>query len=278
MKKNQKPKSKPNPRTMAELADRHVYYERAVQCVEAEIDFVDDTFQKLRKRKARSVREDFCATANTACEWVRRRRKNIAYAVDIDSKVLDWAIQHNMQRLPPSDQNRLRFIQEDALTVQTPKAVDAILAMNFSYWVMRDRPSMLGYFRNAHRNLAQDGILFLDAFGGYEAFKLLEEETDHEDFTYIWDQHYYNPINGHAICKIHFRFPDGSELRNAFKYKWRIWTLPEITEMLEETGFDSTIYWEGADANGGGNGKFTQTSEGEADAGWIAYIVAQKRS
>ena len=45
--------------SMADTADRHILYETSVQCVESEIDFVDTTFQKLRQRKASSLREDF---------------------------------------------------------------------------------------------------------------------------------------------------------------------------------------------------------------------------
>ena len=51
--------------TLAGQADRYVLYEKAVQCVEAEIDMVDETFQSLRGRTAQILREDFCGTANT---------------------------------------------------------------------------------------------------------------------------------------------------------------------------------------------------------------------
>ena len=46
--------------------------------------------------------------------------------------------------------------------------------------------------------------------------------------------------------------------------------------MLSEAGFKSTVYWEQADEDGDGNGEFLPQTEGEADAGWIAYIVSQK--
>ncbi|MCA9297734.1 MAG: hypothetical protein KDA28_01630, partial [Phycisphaerales bacterium] len=57
----------------AKTADRHILYQESVQNVEAEIDFVDEQFRKRRGRHARRLREDFCGTANTSCEWVRRR-------------------------------------------------------------------------------------------------------------------------------------------------------------------------------------------------------------
>jgi len=65
-------------------------------------------------------------------------------------------------------------------------------------------------------------------------------------------------------------------MKNAFVYDWRVWTLPELTEMLSEAGFNPTVYWEGTDKNNEGNGIFTPATQGEADAGWVVYIVAQK--
>ena len=263
--------------TQAQQADRHALYEQAVQCVEAEIDFVDLTFRTLRGRTARSLREDFCATGHTACEWVRRRKSNVAHAIDIDPEVLDWARTRNTQRLSRAQNRRLQLLNEDVLAVQMPE-VDMILAMNFSYWVMKDRPTMSYYFRRAYAGLADDGVLFLDAYGGYEAFREMEEETEYDGFSYVWDQHAYNPINGHGTCKIHFKFPDGSALRDAFVYEWRIWTVPELMEMLTENGFRATVYWEGDTEDGEGNGIFTSATVAQADAGWICYIVAEKNT
>ena len=47
------------------------------------IDFVDDTFKDLPQAQ-RVIREDFCGTANTSCEWVRRRSTNRAIGVGLD--------------------------------------------------------------------------------------------------------------------------------------------------------------------------------------------------
>ena len=72
--------------------DRHVLYQSAVQCVESEIDFVDETFEKIRGRKASLLREDFAGTANTSSEWVRRRPTNRAVAVDLCADTLAWGL------------------------------------------------------------------------------------------------------------------------------------------------------------------------------------------
>jgi SAM-dependent methyltransferase len=155
--------------------------------------------------------------------------------------------------------------------------VDVIAALNFSYWVFRERRSLRDYFRTVHRALRPRGMLFLDAFGGYEAFKVLKERRRERRFTYVWEQAEYLPVTGDLRCHIHFRFPDGSRLERAFTYDWRLWTLPEIRELLAEAGFrSSTVYWEGDDGDGGGNGEFRPDPRGEAEAGWIAYVVAEK--
>ena len=61
-------------KTLADLADKHLLYEQAVQCVEAEIDMVDASFESIRSYAATTLREDFCGTAQTSIEWVQRRR------------------------------------------------------------------------------------------------------------------------------------------------------------------------------------------------------------
>jgi len=273
---NKHQKSATPKNTMADKADINVLYEQSVQCVESEIDFVDETFQKLRGRKAKLLREDFCGTANTSCEWIRRRKTNKAIAVDLNEEVLEWGRKHKVGKLTEEQANRVTLINDNVMTVKTDK-VDAALAMNFSYWIFEDRQTMIKYFKKIYKTLVDDGILFLDAFGGYEAYQEMKERTEYDKFTYIWDQESYDPVSGHCVCRIHFKFKDGSKINKAFSYEWRLWSLPELTEMLTEAGFKATVYWEGTDEDTDeGNGIFVPATEGEADAGWIAYIVAEK--
>ena len=44
---------------MSQQADRHALYEHAVQCPEAEIDFIEETWQNLRDRPAELLRTSF---------------------------------------------------------------------------------------------------------------------------------------------------------------------------------------------------------------------------
>lgn len=272
-KANTQAKKKPK---QADLADRHALYQEAVQDVEAEIDFVDETYQELRGRKAKLLREDFCGTANTACEWVRRRRNNRAIGVDLDREVLDWGREHNLKALSPAEQKRIELIEGDVLDTSA-EPVDIVLAMNFSYFLFRRRDELREYFRSVKKNLKDDGLLIMDCYGGYDAPKELTEPRDCGKFTYIWDQAEFNPITNGMVCHIHFKFPDKSRLKRAFSYHWRLWSLPEITEILEEAGFSqSDVYWEGTDEETGeGDGIYEPATVGDADPGWICYIVAQ---
>ncbi len=273
--KNKQDNDKQEKATMAEKADRHVLYEESVQCVEAEIDFVDQTFKELRGRPAKHLREDFCGTGNTSCEWVSRRKTNYAVGIDLDEEVVAWGRKNKVGNLKPEQAKRIELRVEDVMEAETAP-MDIVLAMNFSYWLFEDRPTLLKYFQRAHGALADDGIMFLDAFGGHDAPRVLKERTKFKKHTYIWEQAYFNPINNHMRCHIHFKMKDGSKLEKAFSYEWRLWSLPEIRELLLEAGFSkATVYWQGEEDEDGEE-EFYPTEEGDADAGWIAYIVAEK--
>ena len=155
--------------------------------------------------------------------------------------------------------------------------MDVILAMNFSYWILKERAEMICYFKAVHESLKDDGIFFLDFYGGTEAHDVQEEDRDVGPFTYVWDQNWFDPITHHMQCYLHFKFRDGSRMNRAFSYQWRLWNMPEIREMLTEAGFSkSTVYLEGDDGEGGGDGDFKPVEIGEVCAAWLAYIVAER--
>lgn len=265
----------------AEMSDRHQLYQHSVQDVETEIDFVEQTWSELRNRPAVLLREDFCGTANTSCEWVRRDATHHATGVDLDASVLEWGRANNLALLSDHQAQRVELLHADVLHAR-PGLADIILAMNFSYYLFLTREDLREYFENALDGLVSDGIFFLDAYGGYEAPMVLTEpreckDQDGRDFTYIWDQAEFNPIDSCMSCHIHFEFPDGSRIDKAFSYHWRLWTLPEIREVLYEAGFSRVdIYWEGTDTEKNeGNGIYTPSETGDADPGWVCYIVAQ---
>lgn len=265
---------------MAASADRHHLYELSVQCPEAEVDFLVDTFQRLRGRPARLLREDFCGTASVCCEWVGRHADNRAIGVDLDPDVLRWGAENRVRSLKRKQRDRVSLINDNVLNVQT-ESPDIIVAMNFSYWLLQDRATLLTYYRRVRDQLRPDGVFFLDAYGGYESHREIEEEREIDEdgleFVYIWEQERFNPIDHELTCNIHFEFPDGSRIDKAFSYTWRLWTLPEIRDLLREAGFERvTVYWQGWDEDGDADGDFEPATRGDADAGWICYLTAEK--
>jgi len=265
-------------KSMAERADRHALYEKSVQNVGFEYKFVSKTFRKLRGRRPRHVREDFCGTASMCCEWVRHSKKNTAIGVDLDPEVLAWGRKHNLSRLKPGARRRVSLLQEDVCRVKNARPLDVVLAMNFSYQLLMTRKKLGDYFRKVHKALAKDGILFMDAFGGSDSYRELKDKRKYKGFKYIWEHARYNPIDGNMLCHIHFGFPDGSKLKKAFTYNWRLWNLPDLRELLDEAGFSRvTVYWEETDPESGeGTNVYSPATVGDADPGWICFLVAEK--
>ncbi len=258
----------------SENADINDLYERSVQCPESEVDLVYQAWFELRNRRPYTIREDFCGTSAVAREWVKRDNENRVWGIDLDPEVLQWARLRMDGELTPEQRSRVKLTKQDVMQVEGDK-VDSVLAMNFSYFGFKERSDLIKYFTSVHQSLVKDGLFLLDAYGGSDSFLEIEEDRDLDGFTYIWDQHSVNPITGCVLNHIHFEFPDGSKIERAFTYDWRFWTLPEIKDVLLEAGFSTvSVYWEGTDGDGDGNGVWKIDERGEACAGWVAYIAA----
>ena len=262
----------------AKTADRHWLYQQSVQAPDVDSKFCARYYKRVVGRPARVFREDFCGTAVLACHWVLLHRENRAIGVDLDQKTLDWGREHNVAELLDERQReRLTLLQRDVREVREPRA-DLIVGLNFSYSVFMTRDDLRGYFANARDALKKDGLLLVDAWGGSETQVEQEERSPQEGFTYIWDQHRFDPVSHHSTCKIHFEFKDGTRMRNAFVYDWRIWTLPELQELMAEAGLRNIqVLWECTDSETEeGNGVFRKVTRGDADLAWIAYVVGQR--
>ncbi len=265
-------------RDLVAQADKYALYQRAVQEPEADIDFAVDVFRAEFGRSPRRLREDFCGTGAVCSKWVQADRRNRAWGVDRDPEPLSWGRRHNLAQLSKGQRRRVELIEGDVRTT-THETVDVALAQNFSYFLLRERRELVHYFRAAHNNLAAEGILVLDAYGGPESVKRMIEPTEYEDFVYEWDQDDFDPISRMATCYMQFEFPDGSRLERAFSYHWRMYTIPEVRDALADAGFaGSDAYWEGVDEETeAGDGVYTVQQRGTPDDAWIAYIVGVKR-
>ena len=267
--------------------DRHVLYSAAVQSTDVDLDFFERVYRRHRGRRFRLLREDFCGTAALACDWVNRRPENRAWGIDLDRATLDWGRRNYVSRLGDA-RSRLTLLCGDVLEARTPK-VDVVCALNFSYFVFHRRAELLRYLRAARRALRPDGLLFLDLYGGTEAI-CPETETRRiaaciafdgtrvPAFTYVWEQASYNPVDHRTVCHISFRVRRNGRsrtIRRAFTYDWRLWTVGELRDLLDEAGFrGSDVYVEGWDDKANEtDGVYRRRTRFENQSGWVAYLV-----
>jgi len=279
-KKNKRRKAK-----MAQRADPHRLYQLSVQSPESDAEFFANYFEEYTGEPLRRFREDFCGTAALSCAFVERHPDNRAWGVDLDRPTLAWGERHNIAALDEEARARIHLIQANVLDAKVPRC-QLTCALNFSYSVFKTRDELRSYFRAARRALQPGGLFILDMWGGSETQVLQEEDREIDnpddddigDFTYVWDQDAFDPSTYHSVNRIHFRFRDDSELRNAFVYEWRAWTMPEVRELMAEAGFEDVHFlWEGTDPKTGrGTDEYRRTDKAEADDAWIAYVVGAK--
>ena len=273
---SRKPRGKKNKLT-AKTADKYELYQESVQSPAEDIKFLARIYKKTRNKPALHFREDFSGTSLLTAQWIKRSSKYTAEAFDIDPEPLAWGKKHIFDPLGKiADQ---AILHQADVREPSNKSPDVRCAQNFSYWIFKTREEMLGYFRSVYNDIADDGIFVLDVHGGPECQEEMEEETEQDGgFTYVWDQDEFWPVTHEAKMHIHFRFPDGSEMKRAFSYEWRLWTIPELRDILVDAGFKQVdCYWEGTAEDGeSGNGIFRKSKRGENDLSWVAYLVCPK--
>lgn len=256
--------------------DKYELYRKAVQSAENDVVFIRDTFRKLKGRDPFVFREDFCGTFALSTEWVKLNEEHESIGVDLDPEPMEYGKLHYLTTLDAPQQDRMTLINGNVLDPKLPKA-DIVCAMNFSYFCFKTREMMKQYFANVYRTLEKDGMFMVDLFGGSQCYDAIEDEIVHDGFTYYWDQTGFDPISNEAVFHIHFKIK-GKKVENVFTYDWRMWSIPEIRDIMNEVGFKKThVYWEGTAADGSGNGEFTPAKVGEACQSWIAYVIAEKQ-
>jgi hypothetical protein len=259
--------------------DKHELYKKSVQEPEADIDIFEKIYQEKNPGKSLvTLKEDFCGTYAICCEWARKNPNNKAIGVDYDQKTLSYGKEKYFSTLNEEQKQQVKIYQQD---VRRPvdETADITCALNFSYFIFKERQELKEYFSSALNGLNEKGLFILDIFGGSQCYEPNEEETEHSDlgFSYFWDQDSFDPITNHAKFYIHFKIDGQKKVEKVFTYDWRMWSVPEIKDLLKEAGFKNVdIYWEGSDEDGDGNGEFEIVKNEENCESWIAYIVAQK--
>lgn len=254
-------------------------YRLAVQHPCAEVTFVHKAFTYYHPRcQATRLREDFAGTCALATQWVAEHPNHRALAIDLHAPALRWAWTRAKKVLGPRAVD-LHLVNDNVMNIISPR-VDAVIATNFSTYVWRDRAALRAYFAIARRSLAKRGVLVIDAYGGPSAMKIgvqcrtvVPPRSEHiAPFEYQWEQRSYDAVTGRIDCRIHFKVR-GKQLRNAFVYDWRLWTLPELIEVMREAGFADAEVWCDDEKHPGhyrGMNRLPDRSE------WVAYVVGIK--
>lgn len=258
--------------------DKYRYYHLAVQSPENDVEFFEKTYRELNNKMPTTLREDFCGTFSISCAWVKRNNTFRAFGIDNDSEPLNYGKTNYLSELSEDQKSRLEVTELDVLSPDLPKS-DIVCALNFSYFSFKRRKTLESYLKSVHSSLNPDGILILDCFGGGQCQYSNEEETEHPDegFSYFWDQDSFDPVSNHAKFYIHFKRRGEARQDRVFSYDWRMWSIPEIRDIMEDVGFREVhIYWEENDEDGEGNGEFSRVEVGEECDAWVAYIVAKR--
>ncbi len=268
-------RNRPRAPTLAESADKHRLYELSVQSPHVDVELLQQIYRQARGKKARRLREDFCGSAATLRAWLEQGPRYTGEGCDIDSATLRWAQENHFPSAAGRNSRRRRAMLRLADARESSAiAPDIRCAFNFSYWIFRERETLLAYFRGARDDLAAGGVLALDVHGGGEAFSEQEQITDCGDFDLICHQTGLCPVDNSADLALHFRFPDGSQLRGAFEYRWRIWSMPEIIDLLREAGFaDIRVFWCIEEKR---QTRYELTRLGYNDPAWVACLAALK--
>lgn len=257
---------------LADAADRHALYQRAVNAPGATIAFLRRVFLATRGRAPRVLKEDFCGTALLAVAWARRSPLHRAIGIDRDDEPLAWGRRHNLGACRPGVARRVELVRADVLE-DSPYRADLVCALNFSVCLLTTRARLLTYLRGARGCLEPGGLLVLDCAGGSDLAGDCRERRDCGDFTYVWTQERFNPLDHRVRCSIGFEFPDGSRLAGAFVYDWRVWSLPELRDCLHEAGFASVrVFWEYEGE--GGEADVREVERERSQERWLTYVVA----
>jgi SAM-dependent methyltransferase len=276
-------------------ADLLELYRWAVQDPETHAAVLTQMYLRLRDGCRPSVlREDFSGTSAESVAWVAAEAGRTAVAIDQDRATMAWARQR-AARLLGDEADRVRFVEADVLTVEPPRvsAADVISVLNFSILYFHQREQLAQYLQHAQRCLAPGGILVTNVFGGPGALRTRIDRRRVEPvsksanepapppFEYRWEQRGYNAVSGRIDCRIHFTVDSAqdhtacADIEDAFRYDWRLWTIPELVELMHEANFADVQVWRHTyDPSKGADGvMFGPVDRIENEDTWLAYVI-----
>ncbi len=223
----------------------------------------------------RTLRDDFAGPGAIARAWAAQSKTHRGIAVDLDAEPLRKA----------KAAARVKCVIEDVRCVKDK--ADVICALNFGVCELHQRRDLQKYLTQARRTLHRGGILVCDLYGGSDALiRSTTRKTVRVDgkssVRYSWVQEGGNAVSGRVSNRIHFRVLQGPrviDMRDAFTYDWRLWSIPELRDAMREAGFATTEVHDrmGGARDGEGRLHVRPLMEGEPlDDPWVVYVVARK--
>ncbi len=230
--------------------DRFDCYELCVQGVRWVVPFL----RGLHAHNPRVLREDFCGTAALSREWTADLRggglEASAVGVDLDARILARAA-------AAGTESSIRLVHADAVRIPVvpADACDVIFVGNFSIGYIHTRSLLVDYLRRSAARLSMapaapgSGLMVCDLYDSPGKFARGMLHRTHpgpgnQIVHYTWEQREADALTAMVTAALHFRVvADGeviAELPDAFVYRWRLWSIPELREAMLEAGFAST--------------------------------------
>jgi len=88
-----------------------------------------------------------------------------------------------------------------------------------------------------------------DTYAGPSSLRIGAVERSHwieggDRILYVWEQREFDPCTARAVNAMHFRVERDGEIvqsiEDAFVYRWRLWSVPELRDAMAEAGFAGT--------------------------------------
>lgn len=288
-----------------QLPDKFECYEACVQSPAHVASFLHG----VHGRDPAVLREDFCGSAAVSRAWVRERTsqntQRRAVAVDIADECVERASQ--LARAEGVDP-RIAIFRGDVLdpvpywrfagspsggadpqSATDAVAPDVIFVGNFSLGYIHDRAALVHYLKDCKAALLRNkagfrgGIFVCDTYGGSRAFRKGGIERIHpgkrgEIIRYTWSRDAADPITGMVDNAISFRVEVGGEvvreMPRAFCYRWRLWSIAELRDMILEAGYAAVSVHVDTGVTPGEIPRGISSPE-ELGEDWIVLIVAR---
>ncbi|XP_074294944.1 uncharacterized protein LOC141622825 [Silene latifolia] len=313
----------PNNHIKTLIPSKFSLYQQSVQSPKGDISYLQKFFlMYVGGRAPLHLQEDFCGTALLSTEWLKSDSRRTAVGVDLDHEALVWCMEHNFEDVGSDNSSRISLFHGNVLqprearlvksspedliqkvTIDKAKDVtqdtleevssvpsserDIICAFNYSCCCLHKRRELVLYFKHARDSLSKKGGIFvMDLYGGTSSEQELKLRRKFPNFTYTWEQAGFDVVQRMTRISLHYQLhKPQKKIRNAFSYSWRLWSLPEIRDCLEEAGFKRVHFWirempdteTNRSIRGFGTSrddKYEEVSSFQQQDAWNAYVVA----